>query len=267
MSDVEALLPVLISAADDEAFKGKTLLLMDSMGPGRLPGRYVTELRSRRNVLLGYGIRGHRPGYMRRGLPPSRLVWLPAALTYFPVMFPDYAEPAYIWRSPPVKRVFCGGKVWRDWETLRQAASMIDAGIEIVTDLGVVSVGPGANITCRDRLPFEEFSEELAGSSCLALPLMPGRCAGQATLLLAMYMGVPTAVSATLSAREYVRNGRDGLLVRGRDPGALASAIKKLIDDYGLAERISTAARISARGYGEMARRRLLEVFSAAGAS
>jgi hypothetical protein len=266
LSDVEALLPIMISVGDGAPFSGRMLLLIDSMGPSRLPARFASEIRSRRNVVLGYGIKGHRAGYIRRGVPASRLVWLPAALTYFPIMMPDYERPVAVWTPPKRPRVFCGGKVWRDWETLRQASDLFDARVEVVTELGRVNLGSHPNITAQDRLPFGAFCAGLSRSTCMVLPLEPGRCAGQATLLLAMHMGVPAVVTSIPAMREYVHHGKDGLLVKSRDPHSLAAAARRLIGDPSFAAVISRTGMKTARGFEKKAGALLDALFSGAGA-
>ena len=265
ISDVEALVPIMRAPGRSEVLDGLTLLLIDSMGPARLPLCYAEEIRRRRNVVLAYGIRGHRAGYLRRGIPAKRLVWMPAALTYFPIMMPDYQDPHWEWQPPPVPRVFCGGRNWRDWETLKQAAELIGLPIDVVTDLGRVNLGDHPRLVPHDRIPFGAFCRALARSSCAVLPLMPGRCAGQATLLLAMHMGVPTIATAIPAMREYVRHGRDGLLVKSRDPHSLATAIRRLLDDRRASAAISVSAREAAHAFEQKAAAILETIFTDAG--
>jgi L-malate glycosyltransferase len=59
----------------------------------------------------------------------------------------------------------------------------------------------------------------------------------------AMAAQVPVIAPAVGSMRECVRDGETGLLVRPRDPGALASACIAILEDPALARRLGCAAR------------------------
>jgi len=62
-------------------------------------------------------------------------------------------------------------------------------------------------------------------------------------LVEAMAAGVPVVASDIPGYREVVRDGIDGLLVPPRDPGALAGAVRKLLEDPALATRLADAGR------------------------
>ena len=61
-------------------------------------------------------------------------------------------------------------------------------------------------------------------------------------LLEAMGLGRPVVATDIGGNRELVRHGETGLLVRPRDPAALASAVLTLLDDRALASRLADAA-------------------------
>lgn len=67
---------------------------------------------------------------------------------------------------------------------------------------------------------------------------------GLATVLLeAMACGRPVVSTAVSGALDTIEDGRNGLLVPGRDPGAMANALCRLLDDRGLSMRLGEAAR------------------------
>ena len=59
----------------------------------------------------------------------------------------------------------------------------------------------------------------------------------------AMAVGVPVVATDVSGIPELVRHERTGLLAPSRDPAALAAAMKRLLADRGLAERLATAGR------------------------
>ncbi|MFH1508116.1 MAG: glycosyltransferase [Candidatus Omnitrophota bacterium] len=66
-------------------------------------------------------------------------------------------------------------------------------------------------------------------------------------LIEAMYMGVSCAAFRVGGIPEIIENGKSGILVTPRDIDGLALAIKRLLDDQGLANKFADAARIRVR--------------------
>jgi glycosyltransferase involved in cell wall biosynthesis len=58
----------------------------------------------------------------------------------------------------------------------------------------------------------------------------------------ALAVGTPVVATAVGGVPELVRDGENGLLVPPADPDALAAAIRRLVSDPGLRERLATAA-------------------------
>jgi glycosyltransferase involved in cell wall biosynthesis len=61
-------------------------------------------------------------------------------------------------------------------------------------------------------------------------------------LVEAMASGLPVVATLSGGIADVIRDGRTGLLVSERDPGALADAIGRLLDDPRMAESLATAA-------------------------
>jgi glycosyltransferase involved in cell wall biosynthesis len=73
---------------------------------------------------------------------------------------------------------------------------------------------------------------------------LPSYREGLPTILIeAAAAGLPLAATDVPGCREVVRPGRNGLLVPARDAGALAAALRELIDDADLRERYGRASR------------------------
>ncbi len=62
------------------------------------------------------------------------------------------------------------------------------------------------------------------------------------TVLEAMAAGVPVVATEVGGVKELIKNDEDGLLVPPNDPGALAGAISRILNDSALSERIVSAA-------------------------
>jgi len=63
------------------------------------------------------------------------------------------------------------------------------------------------------------------------------------SVMEAMAMGLPVAVTDVGGVRELVDDGRDGLLCRPGDPEDMAGAIRRILDDPGFAASLGRAAR------------------------
>lgn len=84
-------------------------------------------------------------------------------------------------------------------------------------------------------------------------------------LLEAMAAGMPIVGTTVGGIPDAIRDGRDGLLVPPRDPGALSAAVERLMGDAGLAAALAASARARAvERYGiESVARRIEEIYRA----
>jgi glycosyltransferase involved in cell wall biosynthesis len=76
----------------------------------------------------------------------------------------------------------------------------------------------------------------------------------------AMASGLALAASAVGGLTDYIVDGANGLLVAAQNPGALAAAIQKLVNDQALRARLGSAARETVGRFDE---RVVLERFGA----
>jgi len=125
--------------------------------------------------------------------------------------------------------VFAGGNSLRDYGPLVAAAAEIDAPFTLATEL--VDDPVPVNVTAGP-VPYERFFELLRDASVVVVPLADrdDRTAGQQTYLNAMALGKPTIVTDSPGVREYVEDGRTGLVVPPGDAEALTAALGWVLD-------------------------------------
>jgi hypothetical protein len=123
--------------------------------------------------------------------------------------------------------VFAGGDSFRDYETLIEAMRGLPATATLASGQFADRHDLPANVRAG-RVPHRRFVELLAGASVVVVPLVEtvDRSAGQQTYLNAMALGKPVIVTDVLGARDYIEDGRTGVLTRPRDPVQLAAALR-----------------------------------------
>lgn len=93
-----------------------------------------------------------------------------------------------------------------------------------------------------------------AAATCVVIPTRAREfhggadCSGQTVLLDAMAMGRPAVVTRRSTLTEYVEDGETALFVPAEDPPALTAAIRSLLDDAKLRERLSRGGRDAVEG-------------------
>jgi glycosyltransferase involved in cell wall biosynthesis len=95
------------------------------------------------------------------------------------------------------------------------------------------------------RLRPDEVARALDEARVLVLP---SRSEGMGRVILeANLRGRPVVGTAVGGIVDLVEDGRTGLLVPPHDTRALAAALERILSDHGLAERLASPARESAR--------------------
>lgn len=144
--------------------------------------------------------------------------------------------------------VFAGGNSLRDYGPLVAAASEVDVPVTLATKL--VEEPLPTNVTAGP-VPYERFFELLRNARLVVVPLADreDRTAGQQTYLNAMALGKPVIVTDSPGVREYVEDGRTGIVVPPNDPAALARAMRWALDpaNAGAVQQMTAAAAHTAR--------------------
>jgi len=106
-------------------------------------------------------------------------------------------------------------------------------------------------VRLRGAVPVEQVAVEMRTASVVVLPCVvaaDGNVDALPTVLLeAMACGLPVVSTALSGIPEIVADGETGYLVPPGDPAALAAAMRRLLEDCALAERLGRAGRERAR--------------------
>jgi len=115
----------------------------------------------------------------------------------------------------------------------------------------VRALGLERTVQFRGALPVEQVAAAMRTASLVVLPCVvaaDGNVDALPTVLLeAMACGLPVVSTALSGIPEIVADGETGYLVPPGDPAALAAAMRRLLEDCALAERLGRAGRERAR--------------------
>ena len=116
-----------------------------------------------------------------------------------------------------------------------------------------VQLGIADRVEFRGFVPHAQVRAEIAGAGVAVLPLPDNLMARYFTspLKLFDYMaaGAPIVASDLPTVREVLADGDTALLVPPEDPAAMAAAIRRLLVNPGLADRLRRTAFDQVRAY------------------
>lgn len=192
------------------------------------------------------------------GVDPARVVFTPFSHTLWSAELADPPEGDYI---------FAGGTPQRDYATLVEAVRDLPWRLRIATRASLARLP--AHIEAGAVTP-ERFLELLRGAALVVVPLEGGtlRSAGQQTYLNAMALGKPLVVSDAPGVRDYVDDGRTGLVVPAGNAARMRAAIERAMDPRTRPELTAMRSAARAAAYERFSPllypRRLVEVAGAA---
>ena len=175
----------------------------------------------------------------RDGRRPSHVVALGIDLDRF-----EGARPALPGGDRPIVGNVARLAPQKDHRTLIEAARLVPEADFVVAGDGELRaelerLAEGSRVRflgARDDVP-----ELLASFDVFAFPsLFEGLCLA---VIEAQAAGVPVVATPVGGIRETVVDGETGLLVPTRDPGALAAAIRRLLEDRPAAEAMAAEAK------------------------
>ncbi len=157
--------------------------------------------------------------------------------------------------SPSPVLAVVGGHSFQDYAEYRKAALDSLPGLGLELDRDVVLLGTVAD----DELP-----AWYGAADALAFPSI--KEGWGLAVLEAMSARLPVVTSDIPVFREYLTDGVDALLVPPGNAGALATAMRSLVDDAGLRERLRAAgARVAGRFTWQAAAARHVDVYDGIG--
>jgi glycosyltransferase involved in cell wall biosynthesis len=182
-------------------------------------------------------------------------------------------------RGRPPRVVYAGQLYpWKGVDVLVEAMALVPearlvilGGLEGEKDLArvrarVEALGLSARTEMAGTVPQAQVSAELARAAVVAVPFlrtgMTERHTSPIKAFEAMAAARPIVASDLPSSREFLCDGHNALLVPPGDPAVLAEALRRLLADRVLAERLARNAWDEAPAYSWEARgRRLRELF------
>ena len=255
--DVAAALPELVATAKNASAAKLRRLQEREAAVWRQANGYVTITRSLADDLAQrFGAR-ERLAVVPDGtrLPTGGLQLVPAE----PIV--GYAGHLYAWKGVDV--------LMRALAELPAARALIVGGQEQEPDLARVkalaaSLGIADRVTFTGQVAPADVNRQLAPARVLVLPNPASAISTRFTspLKLFEYMasGRPIVASDLPAIREVLRDQENALLVEPGNAAAMAAAIRRLLEDDGLAERLARAAYEAAPQYSWARRAERLEV-------
>ena len=151
------------------------------------------------------------------------------------------------WPAEPGTVFSVGDDPMRDHRTLVDSVTLLrDHGVDVRLSLATllpVVVPEDVGVVHRRRMD-AAVRDQYAAASVVAVALQPTRQgSGLSVILEAMASGRPVVATANPGLDMYVEHGATGFLVPAGDPGAMAHAIRRLLDDPDMARAMGQAAR------------------------
>lgn len=129
--------------------------------------------------------------------------------------------------------IFAGGNSHRDYEPLLAAArQMPERRFILATHLLQHGDDIPPNVWAGP-VSHRDYISLMRSATATAVPIRQGlhRAAGQQTYLNAMWLKKPTVVTDTLGVRDYIHNGKTGLIVDG-SPESYVEALRWIFNPY-----------------------------------
>jgi glycosyltransferase involved in cell wall biosynthesis len=178
------------------------------------------------------------------GLPANRFTYVPwgTSITLRDKLLRDPSG----FRAPgAAPYILSAGRSGRDYATLFRAVANLGIDLRVVCDLQSAFRTPpdSASIHVLPHCYGNDYILQLFGAEVVAVPLaVQDISAGQMVVVQAMALGKAIVVTRTPTIEDYVTDGDDALLVPPGDATAMEQAIRRLLEDPSLCERLGRNA-------------------------
>ncbi len=214
------------------------LIVFDVESFGRIqkgPALSFIRFASKRIDRVVYAASGQREYYRKY------LKHLVSAARYIPIGIGEYEKSRPLGEKAhgPIVAPGHHGKEFRDWATLLKAVDKVKpaqkfliVGRTNLVDSDTDGFEARDNVSFMPFLPSFEFAKVVEDAPFVVLPL-PERwqSLGQLTILFSMAMGKSVVATDVMGIRDYVEDGKTGLLTPPGDADALAAAMQRLLDN------------------------------------
>jgi glycosyltransferase involved in cell wall biosynthesis len=171
-----------------------------------------------------------------------RYVFVPYGTT---VTDRDKLIAAYAAKGGNTGEIVTAGRSSRDYPTLAAAIAGLPCRLRIICDMS----GPVAGLEASDQITIDrqcvgwDYIEAVANALFVVVPLSVDELsAGQMVLLQASAMRKAVIITRTSTTPDYAVDGEDALLVDRGDVGQMRDAVRRLLDDRDLRDRIASNA-------------------------
>lgn len=157
--------------------------------------------------------------------------------------------------------ILAAGRTLRDYTTFLKAVQGLAMPVHIVCgkdELKAESLP--SSITIHREIAMDAYLDLLKRCAFVVIPLRAvERSTGQVVLLEAMSYGKAVIATRSAGTHDYITDNEDGLLVEPGNAKALSNAIKRLIEDPALRDRLGRAGheRVSSFNADSYARMKL----------
>ncbi len=141
--------------------------------------------------------------------------------------------------------VVTAGRSGRDYRTLVEAIQGLPCKLRILCDLNAPLIGiePSEQIKLIRNCFGWAYIQALANAVFVVVPLAENDIsAGQMALLHACALGKAVIVTRTATTPDYATDGEDALFVEMGDVGQMRAAVRRLLEEPALRERIGSRA-------------------------
>lgn len=139
--------------------------------------------------------------------------------------------------------IFCGGSNMRDHNSFLKAIDGLSVKAVVITDKNLPLHIP-KNCKAYGRMPLGEYMNFMANSLFVAVPLFPSKLPhGHCDISSALSLGKIVITTRNSSVDGYIEEDMNGFLVDPEDVAGYKYAIKKLLEDKELFNRMSEYAK------------------------